>query len=310
MVGEAETYNFIKQSFTGGKVDVFKTHGENVYHYDVNSLYPSVMAKYPMPNGNPRYFEGNILEIMGRPYGFFEVEIESPKDLFYPILQTRVQTSEGFRTVAPLGSWKSVLSSTEIYNAIDNFGYNFKILKGFLFERDIIYNKYVDYFNKIKSTTPKDNPMYLISKLLMNGLFGKTGQDYRFNESRLVNNDTLLNLIQNKTIEIISNTIIDEDLNFIVLFDKEKYSNNSAIPSSFNGCIAHASEITSAARVEMSLVIKYLIDNDYTIYYMDTDSFFIDKPLPDHLVSNTELGKYKLEHIYKEAIFLARPSLR
>lgn len=81
---------------------MYKTYGENVYHYDVNSLYPSVMTKYPMPLGNPTYFEGNILEIMDRPYGFFEVEVETPKDLFYPILQTRVQTPEGYRTVAPL----------------------------------------------------------------------------------------------------------------------------------------------------------------------------------------------------------------
>lgn len=147
--------------------------------------------------------------------------------------------------------------------------------------------------------------MYLISKLLMNGLFGKTGQDYRFNECILVNNDTLLQLIQNENIEVISVTEIGTDLNFVIYFYKEKFSNNSATPHSFNGCIAHASEITSAARVEMSLVIKYLIDNKYTIYYMDTDSFFIDKPLPDHLVSPTELGKYKLEHIYKEALFLA-----
>lgn len=147
--------------------------------------------------------------------------------------------------------------------------------------------------------------MYLISKLLMNGLFGKTGQDYRYNVSNLVNNDTLLLLIQSKNIEVISITEIGTDLNFVTYFDKDKFTNNSASPRSFNGCIAHASEITSAARVEMSLVIKYLMDNNYTIYYMDTDSFFIDKPLPDHLVSSTELGKYKLENIYKEAIFLA-----
>lgn len=51
-----ETYDFIRKSFTGGKVDVFKTNGVNVYHYDVNSLYPSVMKSYKMPVGNPKYF--------------------------------------------------------------------------------------------------------------------------------------------------------------------------------------------------------------------------------------------------------------
>lgn len=149
-----------------------------------------------MPIGQPKYFEGDILDIMDRPYGFFEVEVTTPKDLFYPIIQSRVKIQDGYRTMAPLGKWKTVLSSTEIYNAIDNFGYQFNILRGFLFERDIVYDKYVDYFNNIKSNTPKDNPMYLISKLLMNGLFGKTGQDYRFVETRLINNDSLLNFIQ------------------------------------------------------------------------------------------------------------------
>lgn len=162
------------------------------------------------PLGTPRYFEGNLMEYSGSfveymeeyPYGFFEVEIDTPKDLLYPILQTRVKTSEGFRTVAPLGNWTGVYSSTELFNAAKNFGYRFKVKRGVLFERDIVYSKYVDYFNKIKSTTPKSDPMYLISKLLMNGLFGKTGQDYKFNESRLVNNDTLMLLIQNKNIEV------------------------------------------------------------------------------------------------------------
>lgn len=71
----AETYNFIKQSFTGGHVDVFKTQGKNVYHYDINSLYPFVMAKYKMPVGQPKFFEGNIFDFKDRPYGFFEVDI-------------------------------------------------------------------------------------------------------------------------------------------------------------------------------------------------------------------------------------------
>lgn len=99
-----------------------------------------------MPIGLPTYFEGNILDFKDRPFGFFEVEIESPDNLIYPILQTRVKTPDGFRTVAPLGSWTDVLSSSEIYNAMDNFGYKFKILRGVLFDRAIVYDKYVDYF--------------------------------------------------------------------------------------------------------------------------------------------------------------------
>ena len=43
----------------------------------------------------------------------------------------------------------------------------------------------------------------------------------------------------------------------------------------------------------------------YKLYYSDTDSIYISKPLSEDLVSNTELGKMKLEYIAKKAVFLA-----
>ena len=79
-----EPYNFIKQSYTGGHVDVYIPHGHDLYYYDVNSLYPHSMLSL-MPVGNPIYFEGDINSIhsiknftfepnsknpMNRPYGF------------------------------------------------------------------------------------------------------------------------------------------------------------------------------------------------------------------------------------------------
>ena len=66
--------------------------------------------------------------------------------------------------------------------------------------------------------------------------------------------------------------------------------------------IAVASAITGYARIEMS---KFKNNPDYILYYSDTDSIFINKPLPDHMVSDTELGFMKLEYIVEEGIFLA-----
>ncbi|KAF5182439.1 Dna polymerase, partial [Thalictrum thalictroides] len=42
---------FIRRGYYGGHVDVYKPHGENLYYYDVNSLYPYIMKSYPMPCG-------------------------------------------------------------------------------------------------------------------------------------------------------------------------------------------------------------------------------------------------------------------
>lgn len=94
-----------------------------------------------------------------------------------------------------------------------------------MFDRDYVYGNYIDYFNKIKSTTPKDNPMYLISKLLMNGLYGKTGQDYKLDETVLVSESELLNLVQSKNIEINTINELDSDLNLISVTNNNKYGN-------------------------------------------------------------------------------------
>ena len=120
-----------------------------------------------MPVGNPIYFEGDINSIhsikdfvfesntkdpMNRPYGFFEVEVTTPDYLEHPVLLplgqaiTRVMTDNGFRTVCPLGTWTDVYSTEEIYNAMDNFGYKFKILRGYLFNREYVFNDFISHF--------------------------------------------------------------------------------------------------------------------------------------------------------------------
>jgi hypothetical protein len=68
--------------------------------------------------------------------------------------------------------------------------------------------------------------------------------------------------------------------------------------------VAIASSITAHSRIELSKIKKYCFDNNIKLYYFDTDSIFIDKPLPDHMVGK-EIGKWKLESQIKEAVFIA-----
>jgi hypothetical protein len=86
----------IRESYTGGAVDVYKPSFKSqviagikqvLYYYDVNSLYPTVMANRAMPVGEPTYFEGNILKYMPDAFGFFYCKITSPDYLKHPILQ-------------------------------------------------------------------------------------------------------------------------------------------------------------------------------------------------------------------------------
>src|SRR5271156_660750 len=141
---EGDLFNDIKEGYTGGAVDVYKPfpkEGEKVFCYDVNSLYPNAMTKFNMPVGSPIYFDGDISKIgpgsgynlVNNLFGFFEVEVDAPKSMNIPILQTRIKTKDGYRTIAPVGTWKGTYFSEEIFNAM-KYGYKFKILRGYLFE--------------------------------------------------------------------------------------------------------------------------------------------------------------------------------
>lgn len=69
------------------------------------------MKDYPIPIRNITFFEGDISKIENNPFGFFEVEITASKFLNIPILQTKFNTGNGIRTIAPIGIWKDILFS-------------------------------------------------------------------------------------------------------------------------------------------------------------------------------------------------------
>jgi hypothetical protein len=96
--------------------------------------------------------------------------------MYAPIIQTRVKTKKGFSTIAPLGKWTDWLFSEEIYNA-EKKGYSFKILKGYLFEKQNIFKDFVNDIYKIKESYDKSHPLYLISKLILNSLYGRYGMN-------------------------------------------------------------------------------------------------------------------------------------
>jgi hypothetical protein len=154
LLGKAE-YN-IRESYTGGAVDVYIPHNRitaffskikamfrTLYYYDVNSLYPFVMKTFAMPIGKPIAFEGNIRKVDPNAFGFFNCKITSPSNLQHPILQRRIKTVNGLRTIAGLGSWTGWICSSEMDNAV-TFGYQFEILNGYEFKKGDIFSSYVD----------------------------------------------------------------------------------------------------------------------------------------------------------------------
>lgn len=166
----------------GGAVDVYTPHNldfvtgkaQPLYYYDYNSLFPSCMGREKFCVGKPISFEGNIRLIEPGARGFFYCNIDCPLYINKPILQRRIKTSEGTRTIAGVGSWTGWVSSIEMDNAL-KYGYKFEILKGYKFEEQVIFKGYVETMYDLRLKYPKSDPMNFNAKLLMNSLYGRFG---------------------------------------------------------------------------------------------------------------------------------------
>jgi DNA polymerase type B, organellar and viral len=300
-----KVFNEIKKSYTGGAVDMyipFNNENEIIYGYDVNSLYPYVMKNNPMPIGNMNYFEGNIRKFDPNAFGFFCCNIETPNYLEHPILQTHVKTNDGIRTISALGKYQDMLFSPEMDNAM-KYGYKFDILWGYTFSKGFIFNKFISDLYNLRLNYPKDHPMNYIAKLFMNSGYGRFGMDDNFSNIEIISNDSFNKYINKYEDNIID--IIDLGCSKLIFTNSLINEINTALDNgseNHNINIAIASAITSYARIHMT---QFKNNPDYKVFYTDTDSIYTNKPLPDNLVSNKELGKLKLEFVANKAIFLA-----
>jgi hypothetical protein len=299
-----EIYNDLYNGYTGGAVDVYKPKGKPIYHYDVNSLFPTSMHDNVMPVGSPTYFEGNINLIDNKPFGFFYVNVKCPNDLNKPILQLRLKTSNGLQTVAPVGTWSGWYFSEELYNAINNFGYEVEIIKGYIFNKENIFKEYVESIYKIKEDNTFDpldpekaDPCkYLIAKFLLNMLYGRFGMSPNMNDHIVLTSDEALKYYGEY--EVTDVTDFNNGYELLEFQSKETSDNNITGP---NVSVVISSAVTAYSRIFMSK-FKNLKDNECA--YTDTDSAALSKPLPDDFVGSG-LGKMKLEYVLSNAVYLA-----
>ena len=305
----------IRQSYTGGAVDVYIPHNRigsfflpvkamftKLFYYDVNSLYPTIMANLAMPVGKPVAFEGDIRKIEPVAYGIFYCEITSPSYIKHPILQRKIK---GKGTVAGLGTWHGWIPSIEMDNAA-KYGYTFQIIKGYQFEKGFIFKEYVTKMFELRLQYSKSHPMNLIAKLLLNSLYGKFGMRVESTKVEIFNlNSESGKLALKSLLDTAPNSVKD-----FIEFDSNRYLFVRDViadvfnEDSYHGTdvnIAIASTITAGARIFMS---AFKNNSLYNLYYSDTDSIVIDRLLNPRLVG-TALGQLKLEHVISKAVFLA-----
>jgi DNA polymerase type B, organellar and viral len=294
-----EIYRNIRQSYTGGSVDVYKPIGKNVNRYDVNSLYPYVMGNFPSPVGNISKFRGDIFKYEENPFGFFYVNVKTPDYLHIPILQTRVRVKQsGERTVSPLGEWSGWYFSEEINNA-KKYGYKFETVWGYTFDKGYIFKDYVNDLYKMKRKSIKDSPMYIIAKLLLNSLYGRFGMSPDKEKCEIIKGYHNINsFIYNNKNKILDQLELGEDIQLISYVKDNEFEEDN-IYESIN--VSIASSITSYGRILMSEIKTKYSDN---LYYSDTDSIDLDIKLPKKYI-NKNIGSYKFEEKFSKVIYIA-----
>lgn len=162
--------------------------------------------------------------------------------------------------------------SEEIYNAM-KIGYKFEFLRGYLFDKEYIFNDYITDLYQIKKSHDNSDPMYLISKLLMNSLYGRFGMNFIMNEHKIIDDNDLYDFIDNNTI---SELIQLDNNNILISFINENKINNEILSntSTHNISISIASAIYANARIYRS---KFKNNFNFNLFYTDTESIYIDK---------------------------------
>lgn len=157
-----------------------------------------------------------------------------------------------------------------MYNA-EKYGYKFKVMEGYLFGQKNLLKKYVGDLYKIKGNTPRSDPMYLISKLLLNSVYGSAqalptvGMDYKLEAHSFVNNQQLDELLVSSDIEVGLPVELDADLSLVSYLDKSKYR-DIEIDSAhkYNISIAVSSAISAYSRVHMT---QFKNNPEFRLFY-------------------------------------------
>jgi DNA polymerase type B, organellar and viral len=298
--------NIIRLAYIGGSTDYYLKYGENLKHYDVNSLYPKAMCN-PMPINFIDITNGTDLKLEDV-FGFVEAKITTPDNIQIPLLPHKMDNE----TLHPLGSWIGIYFSEELKTVV-KYGYKVEIIKVYNFTKESIFDSYIKFWYEVKKNSI--GAMRLIAKMHLNTLYGYFGRRKTLIETKNVYKKDLNYFYGNYTIfseiEInkdISTLLMSSNLDYDLINDI-KMDTNLNLTSNFRKVKSHvgiAAAVTSYARIEMIELKMLLIKLGINLYYTDTDSIFVDKELPNYLVGK-ELGQLKDElngGIIKKAYFL------
>lgn len=253
---EGKKHDLIRSSFMGGLAEIYKTYGKNLYYYDINSQYPSMMQK-DMPLGGGNFIEGKIK--LKKFFGFQFVRVETIKYNSKPFQPIKLYG----KTYTGLGKWTGWYFSEELKKA-EELGF-YKITpqgQGIEFERGKIFEEYVKEFFELKSQGDKTGKLQLNTQY---GIFGVSNKLKDLSGSTMINGDfvgfqynNLLNIAISAAISSYGRIEIDKyrrQKDYICHYsDTDSVIQNKALPKSMIG--KNLGQMKQEAEIEEAIFTK------------------------------------------------------
>lgn len=276
-----------RESYHGGRCECFflgTLKDKNLYHLDVNSMYPYVMSANQYPHQYDFYTEKGTLFALDHYLKdhcvVAEVKLKTLEPVF-PFIK------DG-RLCFPIGTFKTVLTTRELQYARKH-DYIKDVYRLSAYHKADLFSKYIDFFYKKRQEYKKqgNTTFDYLCKLMLNSLYGKFGQKNEVFEKVDYNPELEDDMFKVHHIDTgsfvtyrIVNGVVEEAVGEV---------------EGYNSFCAIASHISADARM---LLWGFISQADpVNVFYCDTDSLFVNHSgyvqLKKYL-SNTGLGKLKL----------------
>jgi hypothetical protein len=265
---------FVRTAYFGGLVALSSNRTfKKVYTYDINSSYPYTMREFGVPYGS----YARTTELDKDFQGIYQVIVETPDDLVFPILPMRIIKGKSNYIIWPQGIFETTVTNIELEFALKH-GYKIvKIIDGLTW-KDTIYpfGAFVDLCEKTRAKH-KGTPFEAVAKLIQNSVYGKFGA--RTDRTKMFIPKTLEDHIGAEPWGTSEKLWIKH----------EEVEDILALPQ-------WAVFITAQARLNLLEKIYELgVDN---VIYCDTDSITTTVKMDRKHIGNA-YGKFKLEKIWK-----------
>ena len=274
-------------SYYGGRTEAFKRgyfdkNINPVYVYDFSSHYPASMLelKIPIPDTAEKTIDKEL-----KREGISYVNVVTPKNLLIPLLPVR----QDKKLIFPVGKFSGWYTHLELRKAKE-IGYKINVVKSITYETEDMFSGYVTKFYALKSKYKKEGNeiMTLISKLMLNSLYGKFATK-----------------LEVEKIVHVKNLSHDEYVDLMERGNKQcgdfiHYTEDMPNTPDYVQPIV-SSYITSHARIKLYEAFESVgLEN---VIYCDTDSIFCLKPI------NEVEGLGGLEREYTGGMYVVRPKV-